>query len=579
LFLITLLGWRISASLRHLSPGSSTDAGPAAAPSGGGTEEQRLLDAAARQPTDQRVHRELAQVYTGQGRVAEALWEYQEAAALRPEAVAIQVDLARALGQLRLHDLAIAQLEERLSRQPGAVELRDELAELYLATGRPERAAAVLAADRQGVHASPAALLILGRTERTLGRLEAARAAFQEHLRRSPQSVEGHYWLGRVTWVLGRAQVARLAWEQAARLAPEDPRFPCCLGMSYAHDRTPGSVDSAGQAFNEALRRSPDYVPALVQLGLLYQRHGRYREAVNHFLKAIDAGPTDPEPHRHLSAALAALGEGAEAHRQLGLYYSLRDQPVLAIAEYERFQAAAPAAIDGPLLISQSYSRMQQHERATTVVGAALRRHPREPALTERLVTLYILTYSRTEAVRTCEAWLKAQPEATRPRWLLGRAALSNQRVDEAIQQFEAALARDPNDAEYAFALGGALARNPTEANLQRAVSLLRRAVALNRSAPDYHQQLGVTLQQVGQPEAARREFLATLSLDPDRSAAYNGLTQVSQELRHPHQVTLWARAMRAVQERLREEQRQRREAGHRRSKTVADDGIQARPA
>src|SRR5213078_832448 len=62
--------------------------------------------------------------------------------------------------------------------------------------------------------------------------------------------------------------------------------------------------------------------------------------------------------------------------------------------------------------------------------------------------------------------------------------------------------------------------------------------------------------------EAARREFLATLSLDPDRSAAYNGLTQVAQGLRRPHQVALWARAMRAVQARLRDEQRQRREAG-----------------
>src|SRR5262249_44128035 len=133
---------------------------------------------------------------------------------------------------------------------------------------------------------------------------------------------------------------------------------------------------------------------------------------------------------------------------------------------------------------------------------------------------------------------------------------------EEATRLSELALAQEPNDPEYAFALGTALARNPTEANLQRAVSLLRQAVALNRRSPEYHQQLGAALQQLDRWEAARREYLATLSLDPDRSAAYNGLTQVAHGLQRPQQVALWARAMRAVQARLRDEQSQRREAG-----------------
>src|SRR5439155_27324103 len=127
------------------------------------------------------------------------------------------------------------------------------------------------------------------------------------------------------------------------------------------------------------------------------------------------------------------------------------------------------------------------------------------------------------------------------------RVARGSHRMEEAVREFEAALARDPNNAEYAADLGGALARDPAEAPRQRALSLFRQAVRLSPREAEYHHQFGVLMQQPGQPEPARREFLATLSLDPDRASAYNNLTQVAQSLRRPRQVELWAAAMRAV--------------------------------
>jgi tetratricopeptide (TPR) repeat protein len=560
-----LLGWRKAAALRR-SPariGMAVNPG-GVAPPGARSKETRLRGAVGRRPADPGAHLELARFCADQGQAAEAAWEYQEAATLLPEAIPAQVGLAAALGQLRQHGLAIAGLEQQLRRQPRAVDLRRALAELYLATGRPERGAAALAADPVGVQRSPEALLVLGRTQLALGDPSAAQAAFQAQIRRAPQSAEGAYWLGRAAWISGRAQMARRCWKRASQLAPQDPRFPCCLGMSYARDPAPGSVDRAGQAFDEALSRSPGYVPALLQLGLLFQRHGQPREAARRFLDAIDRAPTDPEPHRRLAEVLSALGETAEAHRQQGLYYSLSDQPALALAEYSRFQAAAPASLDGPLLISQSDIQMQQNGRAASVVEAALRRYPREPALFERLGTLDILTQSRIEARRVGEAWLRAQPDSARPHWLLGRVALGNHQVEEAVRQFEAALTRDPGEADYSASLTDALAREPAAASQQRALSLLRRAVALKPGEPEYHHQLGVQLLKRREWEDARREFLATLSLDADRTSAYYNLVQLSEALRRPGQVALWAAAIQSVQDRLSREKLARRQAGRR---------------
>jgi tetratricopeptide (TPR) repeat protein len=556
------VGWRMSAASRHGTAGSRIHAHESTAVPALPTAEQRLLEAVARRPMDPLAHLELARACAARREPAEAAWEYAEAASLEPKLVPAQVGLAESLPPLRLTGLALARLEEQEKLRPDAVELRLALAELYLRTGQPERAATLLEGGAKGGAGSPEALLTLGRAELALGRPGAARSAFATAVRRSPTRADGYFWLGRAAWMAHRVQEARRAWEQGARLASDDPRFPCWLGVSHSTDPSPASADRAGRAFDEALRRQPDYVPALLQLGLLFQRHGRPRDAAREFLLAVDHSPSDPEPHQHLSVALLALGERAEAYRHQGLSYSLSERPTLALAAYERYRALAPHAIDGPLLISQSYAQMQQNERAAAVVERALREHPGEAALYERLGSLYVLTHSRNEAARVAEAWQRAEPRAGRPQWLLGRVEMANHRVGEAIRHFEAALAREPENADCAFALGDALVRQPDAASQGRGLALLEQAARRSPEDPEYHQRLGAALAQAGWWEEARRELLAALSLDPDRAAALNSLVQVAQGLRRPAQVALWAAAMRAAQTRLAEEKRLRREAG-----------------
>jgi tetratricopeptide (TPR) repeat protein len=70
---------------------------------------------------------------------------------------------------------------------------------------------------------------------------------------------------------------------------------------------------------------------------------------------------------------------------------------------------------------------------------------------------------------------------------------------------------------------------------------------------------MGLLLQRLDRPEAARRQWLRALDLNPGMTAAYAGLLRVSGQLREPGQIALFAPVIRDQQESKREETELRR--------------------
>lgn len=522
-------------------------------------EEERLRVAVAARPGAPAPHTELAGALYGQGRFAEAAWEYQEALDAGGSAT---VPLAATLARLRLVGVAATLLQERLRQRPVPLDARRALAEINLTTGRPEEAAWVLLAGGAEARRSLPALLARGRARLALGDVKGAESVFLACRARAPEDPELCHWLGEAAARSGRPKVARDWWQKGSALAPADLGFTVRIVQSLLEEKTPAGEREAAAILTEPLRRSPEDARLLELSGQLHQRAGRHQDAARDLLRAIAADPSAAEPHRLLADSLAAIGEPAEALRHRGLYYSLRDRPARALREFERFRRIRPDSPDPPLLISQTLVQMQQNERAAAVLAAVLPRFPRETALRENLATLYLMTLSRQEAAETCAAWLRDEPTAARPHWILGRTAQSNQRLDEAISHFETALEREPENPVYLAALGGALSRRASPGDLSRVEPLFERSTARDDDAPEPRIQLGALRLQSGDTARALGEYLRATDLDPIAPAGYNGLVQVAQRLRKPGQVSLWARAMREVQDRKREETRLRREVG-----------------
>lgn len=83
----------------------------------------------------------LGQSLAALGRNTEAIEQFRAALAGRPEYQVARYNLARALVRARKYDEAAAHFEELVRQLPRDAQIRDELGELYLLQGKPERAA------------------------------------------------------------------------------------------------------------------------------------------------------------------------------------------------------------------------------------------------------------------------------------------------------------------------------------------------------------------------------------------------------------------------------------------------------
>lgn len=486
---------------------------------------------------------------------------------------AIVVRLAQALGQGRWYGPAARLLEPLVAAEPENITARQQLAAVYLATGRPQRAARLLMPGLGPRSASPAAvvsraprelLLLLGEACQAAGDARGARAAYERAAREGPDDAEPLFCLGRILLDEGDAVAAAGLFRRAAALRPTDPRFPVHLGRAMMRRGDPASLQEAGRHFADAAAMAPRDVQANLQLGIFHHQQRRWREAGHAFLSVLKLDPDNAEAHRLLGELMHAMGEPARAHYHRGWAFVFEDRPQDAVAEFRAMAAADPASVEAPLLISQGYIEMIQDEngRAVEVVKEALAKHPRDPRLYGRLASLYIITHDRRAAAELCADWRRFQPEAAEPLWLEGKLAVADHRLDEGIRLLGEAAAREPAHVEYAFELGETLARRPSPENLRRAMEALGHVVSLAPDTPRYRYQLAIVLERLGESEGARRQLLRVLDQDPTNVPAVNGLVRVAQAIQRSDQARFWAPLVTEIEARVQEATDLRRRVG-----------------
>jgi tetratricopeptide (TPR) repeat protein len=516
--------------------------------------EARLQRAEAARPNDAAPWLELGTHYEQSARPFEAMWEYAEARRLRPGDGEIPQRLAAVLQTGHVVDEAEAQLQEALRARPDNLALRERLAELFLTIAQPESARSVMAARRPAAWGDADAVLMLGRAMQACGDLTGAVSAFNRSLSLQPRQGEAWYRLGRAYLAQGRLQEARDGFFHATMADRAHAEYPYYAGLTYLQQGGPGSIDAALNFFGVALSIRPGYTEADYQYAVALERKGQRQQAMTRYSRAILDDMNAADANRALGRCFAATGDMENAHRYLGRYDDLTDRPAAAAREFQAMAVAAPNNVKPALLEGQIYLRTQENARAVAVTEAALKRHPNDPELLERLAVLKINRGDLVYARRLLQHWLTLAPRASRPLWLLGRCALGEMKYPEAIDWLEKAVARQPFNGNYLAFLGGALLKQGTSASRARAVDVLAKAVAQEPDNAEYRDLYAQSLQRQGRYEEARRQYLQALDTDPYRISCYAPIVDLAWRLQRPGVAAFFPPVIRAVQQRLGEE-------------------------
>ena len=207
----------------------------------------------------------------------------------------------------------------------------------------------------------PEALLYLGRANHARGEYGRSIASFTDFLQQHPKSTIARLYLGRSYIAAGLPRRAIPYLLDAVERRPDDPSVVAMLALAFLKSRNSakavqyferavqlapsdarvyrgyvnsllvrgirlarsGDGDLAAQMLDFAVRNGADGVLPRLELAKLFREAGDLRSALDHYDRAVEFSPGDPNLRWYRASALMALNEESAARREIDAIRSL----------------------------------------------------------------------------------------------------------------------------------------------------------------------------------------------------------------------------------------------------------------
>jgi Tfp pilus assembly protein PilF len=252
----------------------------------------------------------------GQGRLDEAINQFQMALEVAPGFSAAETNLSIALTRKGRIDDAISQLRTLVKEHPDDAEAHYQLGSALLKKGDLQSATAAYEKALSLQIRYPAAHYNLGIALDRNGRIDEAIAHYQEAVREDPHYAEAYYVLGNDLLRKARIDDAIAAYKRALESRPTYPEPENNLGLALIQKGRPSEAVAHWQ---NALAIQPDFVNSLNNLAWIlatfpetWIRNGRQALALAERANRL-SGNKNPAVLRTLAAACAENGRFTEA--------------------------------------------------------------------------------------------------------------------------------------------------------------------------------------------------------------------------------------------------------------------------
>ncbi|HET9300234.1 MAG TPA: tetratricopeptide repeat protein [Candidatus Polarisedimenticolaceae bacterium] len=442
------------------------------------------------------------------------------------------------LANLKMHagDVpgAVAAAQKFAERRPGDADATQLLARSLVRDGKPEEALDGLL-DHLVAHPDDQDLMVdvyeIGR--RSDDGWERIEEVCSRVVEAQPEGAMGRALHGQALLRLGRVEEAAAELEQALHLAPRKPAAGEAGFYSVARSHLLTAYDELGRLAEAAevahllAAEYPNNVSVQMVLGEILAAQGDVQGALTAYATAIAAaGPqtmdgqrTRDDLRRRMASLQLSQARPEEAMRLLDQMERPDDPRALearvnvclltgrleeaerVVRDLKRIAGAegTAALAEGEVLLSRGRVRkaVQHLDRAVALLGDDIR-----PRIADLL-----RSHKQTgmgEAV--LRGWVEKEPEALEPRYRLGvyldRTGSPNRAEDELWKILE----QNPRHAPTLNYLGYALAERDG-ARLDEALTLVRRAVEVDRWNGAYRDSLGWILYRMGRLDEARAEL------------------------------------------------------------------------
>lgn len=532
----------------------------------------RLQGLVADRPKDPDALHALALTEMKLGAARDATQHLEEALRNAPQDLVIAVTLAQA--KMQQNDLAGAEatLKAACAKDPKSSDAAVILGRFYASQKRMAEAreqfqkGLALNADGAG------ALLNMAFLEYGEGRKSEAEQYFKRLSSSSIDSV--NYLYGVFLLDSGRSEEAI---HEFARLSRANPGSRADRTRLIAAYHQFGRTADAEKLINDAIRRNPRDVDALLQRGELLVEAGKLREAQADFNSVLKLNPDSPQLHfamatlhrkagdavlqrQELSeavrlspgflagrlelarallqgnstqAAIDTLDGAPEEQKHTIPFIEQRTWALLAAGRTQEARKAVDAALPlqrtPDLLLEDAFLKgaAGRYPEARAAIYEAAAKNPEDLRLLQALVQTYVAQKQTAAAVDEVKKYAVQHPRSAPIQYFLG--TLLSQTGDRAGAKaaLVAAKASDPN---Y-FPADVSLAQmDLTQANWTDARKDLNAMLARKQDDAQAHLWLGMLEASVGNNEAAIVEFRKTLETQPDNPKALNNIAYLLAE-------------------------------------------------
>ena len=306
--------------------------------------------------------------------------------------------------------------------------------------------------------------------------------------------------------------------QNAANLAAGIPRLEQALEkhrpgrhefyfeLAEAYWKT-GRWEQSIRWYEEALRRRPDFRPALRHLALALSRTGRAAPAAAVLEKAVTLLPPD-----------------VAAYNNLGEVYLMLEKPEQAELALRKALSLNPDLPEAHNLLARALSQKGDRSGAEAAFRSALRVQPDFALAHNNLANLLVGSGDLRQARYHFEKAITIDPAYAAAHYNYGLALAENRLYDEARVRLEAAVRLDPSFAQAHNDLANVLA---TIGRPERAVAHYKRAIELKPDMAETHFNLGTALGLQQKGAEAKPHFLAALRLNPKYYEAHFNLARI----------------------------------------------------